>query len=144
GVVRGSVRVIPQAGILLAWARELGIPVGGAEEVPDGPATAPAATPATATGTVTADLCLRAIAIKGFAPLEGLAEAVLATPDEVRPLAEGLVASNLAATKAGSYTLSEAGRTRVAQLLGDERERWGVEAASAAIAGFIQLDHRMK
>jgi len=147
GALEGSATVIPQADTLLAWARELGIAVGS-EEVSALPATPVSATtpptPATPTGSVTPDACLRVIAIKGFAPLEGLADAVLAAPDDVRPVADDLVASNLAANKAGSYGLSEAGRTRVAQLLEDERQRWGLEAASAAIDAFIQLDHRMK
>jgi phosphohistidine swiveling domain-containing protein len=37
-------------------------------------------------GRVTPDDCLRAIAIKGFAPVEGVADAVLSTADVVRPI----------------------------------------------------------
>ena len=40
---------------------------------------------------MTPDDCLRAIAIKGFAPIQGVADVVLSTPDDVRPILDQLV-----------------------------------------------------
>jgi pyruvate,orthophosphate dikinase len=135
GEIAGSTKVAPEAAKLQAWARELGISV---DEVP---------TPATAAATdrtVTADSCLRAIAIKGFASVESLADAVLSTPDAVRPVAEQLAAEGLVTTAAGATTLTEAGKARAAELLELEREAIGEGATGSALEAFLDLDHRMK
>jgi pyruvate,orthophosphate dikinase len=135
GEIVGSTEVAPEAAKLQAWARELGISFDEA--------STPTAAPAKAR-TVTADSCLRAIAIKGFATVDGLADAVLSTPDEVHALAGQLAADGLVTTAAGAITLTEAGKARAAELLKSEREAIGQEAAGSALDAFLGLDHRMK
>jgi pyruvate,orthophosphate dikinase len=93
---------------------------------------------------VTADDCLRAMAIKGFAPVGGVADAVLSTTDAVQPILDQLVIDGLAATVAGAYRLTDAGTARARDLLDAERTAWGAEAAVAALDAFLDLDHRMK
>ena len=146
GEIPGSAEVVPEARTLLAWADELGIPIGevwtgtpadaahGASRAP-APPRAPTATP---------DRCLRAIAIKGFAPLGGVADAVLTTPDVVQPIIDQLAIDGLVATSAGAYRLTETGTARADALLDAERASWGRAAASAALDAFIGLDQRTK
>jgi len=146
GEIPGSAEVVPEARTLLAWADELGIPIGevwtgtpadaahGASRAP-APPRAPTATP---------DRCLRAIAIKGFAPLGGVADAVLTTPDVVQPIIDQLAIDGLVATSAGAYRLTETGMARADALLDAERASWGRPAASAALDAFIGLDQRTK
>jgi pyruvate,orthophosphate dikinase len=105
------------------------------------PQTGPSAELGRAVG---ADGCLRAIAIKGFAPLQGVADAVLSTPDEVQPILDGLVADGLATTTAGAYRLTDAGTARADELRRVEQDAWGIDRASAALDAFVGLDQRMK
>jgi pyruvate,orthophosphate dikinase len=129
---------VPEARTLLAWAQELGLRVG--EDALDAdPPDLPAAI-----RKVTSDECLRAIAIKGFTPVQGVADAVLSTPDDVQPILDQVVIDGLAASVAGAYRLTEPGRIRAADLLAEERAAWGIERAAAALDAFIDLDHRMK
>ncbi|MEA2633115.1 MAG: pyruvate, orthophosphate dikinase, partial [Chloroflexota bacterium] len=141
GAVVGPTEVVPAARTLLEWATALGVAIGAA-----GPATSNAepARPPAPTGTVTPDACIRAIAIKGFAQPQGVADVVLSTPAEVQPVLDALVADGLVAPSAGAFRLTEAGTARAAALLSDEQAAWGVEAAVAALDGFLALDRRMK
>ena len=138
GTIQATTQVVPEARTLLSWARELGIRVGDDSIVAD-PASVPAAG-----RRVTPDDCLRAVGIKGFAPLQGVADAVLSTPDEVRPILDQLVIDGLAATVAGAYRLTDAGSARSRELLAEERAAWGVDGAVEALDAFLSLDRRMK
>jgi pyruvate,orthophosphate dikinase len=139
GTVEGATEPMPEARTLLAWAEELLIPIGGDD---DGKTLVE---PAAATGRVpTSDDCIRALAIKGFAQLDAVADFVLSTPDEVRPILEDLTADALAATVAGAHKLTDAGTSRASDLLAAEREAWGTERPAAALDAFLDLDHRMK
>ncbi len=100
--------------------------------------------PAPVARAVTPAACLQAIAIKGFAPLEGLAGAVLSTPDLVGPVVEQLAADGLVTTSAGAYRLTEAGVQRNDAQVASERAAWGPEAALAALDAFLVLDVTMK
>ena len=138
GAIPGTTEIVPEARTLLAWARELGIRIGDEAVSPDlsiapGPARR-----------ATTDECLRAIAIKGFAPTQGVAEAVLASPADVQPILAQLTLDGLVGTVAGAYRLTEAGTTSVAGLLAAEQATWGVARAVEALDGFLALDHRMK
>src|SRR5205823_14679599 len=133
GLVAGSTTVVPESGTLREWAEELGIAIGQ-ETSPAEPA---------ANRFVTREACLRAIAVKGFAPLEGLADAVVSNHQAVRTIADQLVADGLVAEAAGAYKLTDVGKVRAGELLQAEREAWGPEAA-AALDAFLDLDHRMK
>jgi pyruvate,orthophosphate dikinase len=146
GAIAGTTEVVPEARTLLAWAAALGIPIG---ETSAGTSTdaAPGATPAPApprAPTATPDRCLRAMAIKGFAPVGGVADAVLSTPDVVQPVLDRLAIDGLVATSAGAYRLTEIGTARADALLDAERASWGRDTATAALDAFLDLDHRTK
>jgi pyruvate, orthophosphate dikinase len=134
GAVDGSTVIAPEASTLLAWAGEAGIDV------------APSATPepASRSSAVDAGRLLRVVAIKGFATTQGIADAVLATSDDVQPVLDELTGEALIESSADSFTLTGAGRERVDAFLTAERERWGVESAAAALDAFLGIDHRVK
>jgi pyruvate, orthophosphate dikinase len=138
GTIQATMEVVPEVRTLLAWAAELGIPVG------QNAVEAPTANMPTAGRKVTPDDCLRAIAIKGFALIESLTDAVVATPEDVRAILDQLVIDGLVVTVAGAYRLTEAGTARAAGLLATEQAAWGVDRAVAALDAFLELDHRMK
>ena len=136
GAVSGSTVIAAEAATLIQWARAAGIEIDG----DDGPLTSTTA----AAGAVQPDSVLRAIVIKGFVLLEGIADAVLSTPDDVRPVVDDLVADGLVESTAGAYKLTEAGRARADERLATERQAWGVESATAALDAFLDIDHRVK
>ena len=136
GAISGTTEVVPEAMVLLGWAQELGFPIGVAT-----PERAPVSAPSRS---VTLDDALRVIAIKGFAQLPALSDALLSTPEGVQPVADQLVIEGLAATVAGAYRSTDAGAARAAELLAGEQSRWGTEAAVAALDAFLALDHRVK
>ncbi len=138
GTIPGTTEIVPEARTLLAWARELGIPVGE-DSAPVDPSSMPGAA-----RKVAPDDCLRAIAIKGFAPIQGVADVVLSTPDDVRPILDQLVIDGLTATVAGAYRLTEPGTIRASALRTAEQDAWGIERAAAALDAFLGLDQRMK
>ncbi len=146
GVIPGTTEVVPEARTLLAWAAELGIDVG-ASSLPENtpadalPGSASASSPAR---TVTPDRCLRVIAIKGFALLPGIADAVLADAAAVEPILDQLAIDGLVANSAGAIKLTDAGTERAASLLEADRAAWGEEAANTALDAFLELDDRVK
>ena len=139
GAVAGATEVVAEAKTLLAWAAELGIPLGGRDPEP-----VKEAAPPETNGPVSPDACLRAIGIKGFAQPQGVADVVLANPEDVQPVLDALVADGLAAPSAGALRLTESGSSRAAELLVKEQTAWGVGNAEAALDAFLALDQRMK
>ena len=137
GAVAGSTEIAPEVATLLEWAREAGIHIPNAA-----PASTTTATPAS--GSIDPDRVLRVIAIKGFALVEGIADAVLATADQVRSVVDALLADGLVESSADAYKVTDAGRARVDELLTAERAAWGVEDAAAALDAFLDIDHRVK
>jgi len=153
GTIPGTTEVVPEALTLLAWARELGIPIGDAGDGTGSVAGAPDAAGAgipdgsgSASGSrhVGPDDCLRAIAIKGFAPAQGVADATLSTLEVVQPIVDQLALDGSISTVAGSFRLTETGTARAAALLAAEQAAWGLDHANAALDAFLGLDHRMK
>jgi pyruvate,orthophosphate dikinase len=138
GTIQATTEVVPEARTLLAWAQELGIPIGDDARVADPSSVRAAARK------VTPDDCIRAISIKGFATLQGVADVVLSTPEDVRPIVDQLAIDGLVVTVAGAYRLTEAGSARAATLLEAEQAAWGLGRAGAALDAFVALDHRMK
>jgi pyruvate, orthophosphate dikinase len=138
GEVAGSTEVVPEARTLLTWARAEGIDVVGGE--------APSADAAASRGdgAVDPDRVLRAIAIKGFALPEAVADAVLASSDNVGPVVDRLVAEGLVDATAGALRLTGVGHARADALVVAERDRWGLEAATAALDAFLGIDQRVK
>jgi pyruvate,orthophosphate dikinase len=136
GIVEGSTVVAPEAVTLLEWAREAGVEIDSAERSTEkAPASDRAAEP---------DNVLRAIAIKGFALLEGIADAALSSPEAVRPVVDELVAEGLVEASAGAFRLTDAGTERVTSLGETEREALGIDRATAALDAFLDIDHRVK
>jgi pyruvate,orthophosphate dikinase len=137
GAIPGATDVVPEARTLLAWARDLGILIGESSdgEAPGVPETDRTATP---------DDCLQALAIKGFTPIQGVADVTLTTTDAVRPILDRLVVDGLVAEVGGAYRLTESGRSRASALLEAERAAWGVGGAVAALDAFLDLDQRVK
>jgi pyruvate,orthophosphate dikinase len=148
GEVQGSTAIVPEAGTLLAWARELNIPVGETGgQATEMPATAPTSIAAEAprSAELAADDVLRGLLVKGLVPPEGLASALSSSADEVKPVVDALVAEGLAETSAGAFRLTGEGKLRALDVFAADRERAGGEAACvAALDHFIVLDGRMK
>jgi pyruvate,orthophosphate dikinase len=144
GRIPGTTEVVPQARILLDWADALGIEVGGDEAA--GPARSAPAVPSAhaVTGAPTLDACIRVLSTKGFGTAPTLGDAVLASANQVQPLLDQLVVDGLAASVAGAYRLTEAGKGRSAELMSADRAAWGIEAAGRALDAFLALDQRMK
>ena len=138
GTIPGTVEAVPQARTLLAWATELGVDVGAEPPAGDGTVLPGAARK------VTPDDCLRAIDIKGLTPVQGVADAVLGVPDDVRAILDQLVVDGLAETVAGAYRLSGPGTVRASEQRDAEREAWGIADAATALDAFVALDHRVK
>jgi pyruvate, orthophosphate dikinase len=137
GAIPATTEPVPEAAILLGWARELGLPIVGEE----GAARAPTAGQPARRASM--DDVIRALGIKGFATAEGVADALASGPDEVQPLLDDLVVDGLATSVAGAYRLTDTGKERAAELVEAERTRWGA-AADAALDAFLALDQRMK
>ena len=137
GAIGGTTEIAPEAATLLEWARAAGIEVDGAR-----PETSTGAPPRG--GVVDADRVLRAIAVKGFALLEGIADAVMASADDVQPVVDALIADGLVESTAGAYKLTDTGRSRADDRLRAERDAWGIETATAALDAFLGIDHRVK
>jgi pyruvate, orthophosphate dikinase len=150
GAIPGTSEVVPEVQTLLSWASELGVAIAGAEPANAEPGSQPATQPArsanqpAAARKVTPDTCLRAIAIKGFATAQGVADVALSTPNDVQSILDQLLVDGLASTSAGAYRLTESGTARAADLLAAERANWGLERAVDALDAFIGLDHRVK
>jgi pyruvate,orthophosphate dikinase len=87
---------------------------------------------------------LRVIGIKGFALVDGVADAVLSNPEGVQPVIDDLVAKGWVESSAGAFKLTDAGRTRSQETLEKERAAWGAENATTALDEFLDIDHRVK
>ena len=145
GQLSYSCDVVPEAATLLAWAKELGIPIGEADGEPavEAPAAAPADKPAPVELNV--DEVLRGLMIKGLVTPEALAVTLAGAPDKIGPLIDGLVAEDLAETSAGAFRLTGEGRLRALDVFAADRDRaGGEEACVAALDRFLLLDCRMK
>jgi pyruvate,orthophosphate dikinase len=165
GTVAAVTEVVPAARILLDWARELGIPVlgeGAAAEASAGEAGSravevaapkgergadPASTERPADAEVSSPIAegsLHVLGVKGFATLDGIAEALGTIPDVADEVLDGLIDQGLVAAPGGMYRLSDAGKKRHAELLDREREAAGSDSAGTLLDGFLVLDKRMK
>jgi pyruvate,orthophosphate dikinase len=135
GAIPGTTEPVPEAAILLGWARELGMPIGEASE------SEPVSS---GTRGASVDDVIRTLGIKGFAMTQGAADALLSTPDHVQHLLDDLLVDGLAASVAGAYRLTDSGKERAAELVAKEASAWGAERAIAALDAFLELDGRMK
>lgn len=85
-----------------------------------------------------------ALTIKGSAPLDGLASAVVSNPEHVQPILNRLVRDGLLERAGTTFRLSSKGKLKGRQLLAAEGRRWGTQNAMAALDAFHGLDARMK
>jgi pyruvate,orthophosphate dikinase len=135
GAVVHDRAVVPEAPILAAWARELGIDV--AIPQPDKPTRLEEAD-------MTSEDVLRALLIKGYATPEALGSCLFAGTEQAAALLDRLTADGLAEMAAGAFRLTGDGKAVAAELVAGDRERWGADEALAALDRFIELDARMK
>jgi pyruvate,orthophosphate dikinase len=150
---------VPEAAVLLGWARELGIriapepsddpvvepspPAAGPRASADAPADAPTS-PAGRSHDPDADDALRALAVKGYATPEQLGHALRVPADVATSLLTACVDAGLAEPGAGAFRPTEAGRGRAAALIAADTAGWGPANALAALDAFLDLDLRMK
>ncbi|MGZ8501508.1 MAG: PEP/pyruvate-binding domain-containing protein, partial [Candidatus Limnocylindrales bacterium] len=151
GIVTGSSAIVPEAETLRRWARELGVEIGDSPQAGDASLTASASAYDSTgqremNGLARADrgTVLSALAIKGYATMDGLAEALFATPDGVGSLLDGLMAEGLVERAAGSFRLTADGRDVASRILAADRDRWGSDRGDAVLDSFLDLDQRMK
>ena len=135
GAIPGTVEPVPEAAILLGWARELGMPIGERGQVE---------APSTGTRRASVDDVIRMLGIKGFAMTQGAVDALMSAPEHVQPLLDELVVDGVAASVAGAYRLTEPGKARASELVAKEAAAWGAERSNAALDAFLDLDARMK
>jgi pyruvate,orthophosphate dikinase len=92
----------------------------------------------------TTDAVIRTLFIKGFGTVPLLAPALLTTEDQLPPVLTAVQAEGLIEPKGVMYRLTDAGKSHGEALLAADRTTWGAAAATAALDGFLALDHRMK
>jgi pyruvate,orthophosphate dikinase len=137
GEVAGSTEVAPEAATLLAWAKELNIPIGETGEE-----SAPAAAP---TGELCEDDVVRSMAVKGLVGPDALATSLGCTPDALPVLLDAIVAAGLAKNSGGFYQLTPEGKLRSHDIFAAERDRSGGEEAwVATLDRFLEFDRRLK
>jgi pyruvate,orthophosphate dikinase len=144
GIVTGSSVPSPEAETLVSWARELGIVIG---ETPPPDATAPRANDEgelDGPATVDPDSVLTALAIKGYATIDDLVEALLAPAESVGPLLACLARDGLVDDATGAYRLTAEGGNVTSRIMAEDGDRWGSERATAALESFADLDNRVK
>jgi pyruvate,orthophosphate dikinase len=154
GPVAVRSEVVPEAATLLAWARELDVPVGRAAGEPTaaasaipGPDTEPGAAPAggpPAGGGAALDEVVRTLLIKGFVTPDLLAPALGVDPEQAAGVLDRLVADGVAEHNAGMFRLTADGRAMALERLRADREAWGAEQAEQALDAFLALDGRIK
>ncbi len=169
GAAAGIASVVPEAAILLEWARELGIEIASSPEgaaatsavagaslaasrpgrvggasAKDGsmPDQSPGA--ASAPGEIDTGEGLRVLAVKGYATPEGLGAALATSSEDARPVLDRLVADGLAEMAAGSFRLTVDGKAAASERIAEDAERLGIARAEAALDAFVALDRRMK
>ena len=161
GAAAGVTQVVPEAAVLLAWARDLGIEIEVAEHngrvVPVCRAGASAGggscheRPAGRGGTGcrehpdhTGDV-IRVLVVKGYAgPDANTATALRCSEEDAAATLDRLVADGLVETAAGSFRLTADGKSIGHERITEDTARWGVDNALAALDAFLVLDHRMK
>jgi pyruvate, orthophosphate dikinase len=151
GSTGGVAEIVPEAATLLGWARDLGIAIGAptaeAPIVAEGPVAAEGPSgekvDVIAAGPDVDDV-VRALTIKGYATPDGIADALLCSPDEASGVLARLTADGLAEMAAGSFRLTADGRTVGLQKIADDTLRWSVDDAAAALDALLVLDGQVK
>ena len=143
----GVEEVVPEAKVLLGWARELGIAIGEADASASGEAS-PATVTAAATGSgqspATADDALRMLVVRDFRDTASVAVSLGCSEDEASAILDELVGSGHVEPSAGAFKLTAFGKAAAAKLLAADGDAWGTAASTAALDAFIALDRRVK
>jgi pyruvate,orthophosphate dikinase len=140
GPVEASLNVAPEAALLLEWARELGISIGGGGEED----TTMSGTGIEGNADTSHDTLVRVLHIKGYVTPELLAPALGIGTEDAAGVLDRLAADGIAAEKGGMFSLTDDGKALATEMLTADREAWGPTAAQAALDGFLALDGRMK
>lgn len=144
GPVSTSEEVVPEAGTLLAWARELGMPIGPGQDpsgdLPGGTGPHEADEPS---GPAREEV-LRVLLIKGTTTPELVSPALGISVERLEALLGDLAGEGLTELKNGMLRLSGEGRARAEADLAASRESWGEERAAAALDGLLEFDLRLK
>jgi pyruvate,orthophosphate dikinase len=134
---------VPEATILLTWARKLGIDIAptreGTSAVSDEEAM-----PAEAEAQIDRNTLIRTLAIKGFVTADALAEIFGVSEDTIGAALDGLVADGVALLAGPMFQLTDDGKSVAGQLSTADQEAWGLDRATAALDSFLAIDVRMK
>jgi pyruvate, orthophosphate dikinase len=141
GIASGVEVVVPEAKVLLGWARELGIDVPAEDAGTDAAEVIAPGVPVAVAGPGDA---LRTFLIKGYCQPDALAVALGCSADDGIALLDGLVAAGQVEPGAGSFRLTEAGRAAATALLSADAVAWGPANAENALDAFLALDRRLK
>ncbi len=151
GEIAGRRIVVPEAAVLLGWARELGVSLDDGTETPtgSGPAiragAAGAMPSAGAPHATSEDDVIRTLLVKGHAQPEALATVLRVPVEAATSLAGELVRTGVAEKAPAGLRLTGAGRLRALALFDADRARAGGEQAClAALDQFLSLDRRIK
>ena len=136
GAVSHAREAVPEASVLAAWARDLGINVANLQPVTAGGETE--------TGEVSREDVLRALLIRGYATPEMLGACLLSSTEQAASLLDRLTADGLVEISAGSFRLSSDGKAVAGELVAEDRDGMGVDEAGAALDAFLALDARVK
>jgi len=142
GHASGLEEVVPEARVLLGWARELGIAIRAADEDALDPVAASA--PGADAGPPAPDAALRMLVVRDFRDTASVAVSLGCSVDVATAVLDELVARGLVASSAGAFKLTPEGKTTGAALMLADGEAWGAETANAALDAFIVLDRRVK
>jgi pyruvate,orthophosphate dikinase len=82
--------------------------------------------------------------IKTISAVDALAACLLTAEEALQPVVARLEEEGVVGRVAGALQLTDAGTARAEQLFQADRERWGADAATAALEAFVPLDQRMK
>ena len=149
GAAVGVTQVVPQAAVLLGWARELGIGIGIGIEAPAGGGelvASPCEEPLEGATTlaITDDDVIRVLVIKGYGDGAAVGTALGCAAEDAAGVIERLVAAGVAEKGAGSFRLTAAGKAVGREKIAEDAAAWGTANAGAALDAFVALDHRMK
>jgi pyruvate, orthophosphate dikinase len=140
GAVAGEPVPSPEAATLLAWARDAGVELPGAGDLP----RAAARGEPNQSQPMTAADVIRCLSIKRTASIEILAEALLATVATVEPVVAELASAGTLVMTPSLIRLAADGEAQAAALTEAARRRWGPYAAAEALDAFRPFDERVK
>jgi pyruvate, orthophosphate dikinase len=146
GAGAGVTQVVPEAAVLLGWARELGIeieaPAGEGEVVPS-PCAEPEPEGAVTVGITDEDV-IRVLVIKGYGDGAAVGTALGCAAEDAAAVIDRLVADGIAEKGAGSFRLTADGKMVGREKIAEDAVAWGADNAGAALDAFVALDRRMK